>query len=89
MASSTSDAIGIDLGTTFTCVGNRTTPSYITFDENDRAVGEAARNRAESKVGYTVYDFKRMIGREFNDPMLQKDLKNWHFKVKLIYFQIL
>ncbi|KAL7672634.1 hypothetical protein ACOME3_007517 [Neoechinorhynchus agilis] len=88
--------IGIDLGTTFSCVaifengkveviandqGNRTTPSYISFLGNDRIVGEGAKAQAASNLSNTVYDVKRLMGREFSDPILHEDMRNYFFKV--------
>ncbi|XP_047983731.1 heat shock cognate 70 kDa protein-like [Salvia hispanica] len=89
-------AIGIDLGTTYSCVaawqhnrieiiandqGNRTTPSYVAFTNNERFIGEAARNQVASAPTNNVFDAKRLIGRNFNDPMVQSDMKLWPFKV--------
>lgn len=91
-------AIGIDLGTTYSCVGyydpkkssveiitndcgNRTTPSFVSFNENERLVGDAAKNNATMNPSNTVFDAKRMIGRQFNDPVLQKDISHFPFKV--------
>ncbi|XP_047955570.1 heat shock cognate 70 kDa protein-like [Salvia hispanica] len=89
-------AIGIDLGTTYSCVaawqhnrveviandqGNRTTPSYVAFTDNERLIGEAAKNQVANFPTNTVFDAKRMIGRKFNDPMVQSDMKLWPFKV--------
>ncbi|CAE8703400.1 unnamed protein product, partial [Polarella glacialis] len=88
--------IGIDLGTTFSCVGvwtkdgvviiensegKRTTPSYVAFTDAERLVGDAAKNQAARNPGNTVYDAKRMIGRKFQDDTVQADMKHWPFKV--------
>jgi len=61
--------------------GNRTTPSYVSFNENERLIGEAAKNSAAMNPKNTVFDAKRMIGRDFADDEVQHDLKLWPFKV--------
>jgi heat shock protein 1/8 len=88
--------IGIDLGTTYSCVavyqngnvniiandqGNRTTPSWVSFTETERLVGDAAKNAALGNLPNTVYDTKRLMGRLFNDKEVQDDMKHFTYKV--------
>ena len=89
-------AIGIDLGTTYSCVGwwkdnrceiiandqgNRTTPSYVAFTDKERIIGDGAKNQSSMNPENTVFDAKRLIGRDYNDSTLQSDLKHFPFKV--------
>ena len=62
--------------------GNRTTPSYVCFQEEERLIGDAAKNQTAKNPTNTVFDAKRLIGRKFNDPIVQKDIKLWPFKVE-------
>jgi len=89
-------AVGIDLGTTYSCVGiwqhdrveviandqgNRTTPSYVAFTDTERLIGDSAKNQVAMNPHNTVFDAKRLIGRRFQDPGVQEDMKHFPFKV--------
>ena len=92
-----SASIGIDLGTTNSCVGvwkndqiqivpnvmgNKTTPSVISFSKNELLIGNSAKNQITRNPENTIYDAKRLIGRNFSDEIVQKDKKFWPFKIK-------
>lgn len=91
-----SSAIGIDLGTTYSCVavwtngrvevianeqGNRTTASYVSFTKEERLIGDAAKSAVSQNPANTVFDAKRLIGQKFSDPNVQSDMKHFTYKV--------
>ena len=90
-------AIGIDLGTTYSCVGvwvndrveiiandqgNRTMPSYVAFTETERLIGEGAKSQVASNGPNTVFDAKRLIGKKYDDPSIQSDKKHMTFEIR-------
>lgn len=92
----TGPCVGIDLGTTYSCVavmrnnaveiiandqGNRTTPSYVAFTDEERLIGESAKNQAAMNPENTIFDAKRLIGRSMSDSNVITDLKTWPFEV--------
>jgi heat shock 70kDa protein 1/2/6/8 len=89
-------AIGIDLGTTYSCVGfwtndraeiiandqgNRTTPSFVAFTDQERLIGDGAKNQAAMNPTNTIFDAKRLIGKNFSDPAVQSDMKYFSYEV--------
>ena len=90
-------AIGIDLGTTYSCVGwwrdnrcdiisndqgNRTTPSYVAFTDTERLIGDAAKNQTNMNPTNTVYDAKRLIGRKYDDKVIKNDIDSLPYTIK-------
>ena len=96
MNGASAPAIGIDLGTTYSCVavfqhgkveiiandqGNRTTPSYVAFTDSERIIGDAAKQQVARNPTGSIFDVKRLIGRRYDDTVLQSDMKHWPFSV--------
>ena len=96
MTAPTAPAVGIDLGTTYSCVGvfqhgkveiiandqgNRTTPSYVAFNDTERLIGDSAKNQVAMNPTNTVFDAKRLIGRKWEESTVQNDRKYWPFEV--------
>merc|ERR1711967_70443 len=96
MSKSEGPAIGIDLGTTYSCVGvwqhdrveiiandqgNRTTPSFVAFTDSERLIGDSAKNQVAMNPKNTVFDAKRLIGRKFSDPQVQHDMKEFSYSI--------
>ena len=90
------ETIGIDLGTTYSCVGvwindkveiiandqgNRTTPSWVAFTDTEKLVGESAKNQVTSNHTNTIYDVKRLIGYKYTDPIIQNELNKLNYQV--------